>query len=260
MSNTNKNVDEAIARAKAAVREQASFAESCSDDGETESVEARESRQEAARAAKKARDEARDRIREQKKAEREAERSRKRTEREAKKAARALERARAQQNRAPAHMSKVEKAAAKLPQMNDDLSETFENLTDRYSVSDLSVLIAHLQLANRARQTLASHDVEFEEGQQVRIVSSENDASLIGLVGTVAEMRKIRVLLDVESVNKPVYLFAADCEALEEMKHESAKECDATPAPEEVTVDEETGFLAIESDDNDEEEHTGTDG
>jgi flagellar biosynthesis GTPase FlhF len=271
--NTKSKVDEAIARAKAKIRAQAAFVDE--DTQVTESVEkqttklsdqekqARKDRLAVERAEKNAE---RERVREQKKAERAAAQERKKTER----ALKALQRQQERASAGPAHMTKVEKAASKLPSLGSSLSEDFASLTEKFTVGELNVLIAHLQVSNRAKQTLASNSVNFEVGQQVRITSSELDVSLIGKVGTVTEMRKIRVLLEVDGVNKPVYLFAADCEALNEQVcnaevADEPSESVTEDNTEEVTdedvqgtdVDDE-GFLSI-SEESD-TESTGTDG
>lgn len=252
---TKQNVQEAIANAKAEQRKkmQSVDKEKAKDSGSSAKVSPEEKAERAKKLAeeREAKKQERERVRAQKKAEREALQAQKKKEREAKKIAKELERKAKLANRPPAHMSKVEKAAAKLPELNEELAEHVANLTENYNVAELSRLVAHLQHSNRARSTLASADVEFEVGQRVRIVASENDPSLIDQVGTVTEMRKIRVLLEVEGVNRPVYLFASDCEALETVEASTSTDEDDESDAEGVTEDEE-GFLHIE-------EKTGTD-
>lgn len=251
---TTNNIDEAIARAKAQVKarmeqvEMNAHDEATSEDDVGENCDKHDEK-----LSKNLSDQEKALKREQKRKHREEERARRAEEREAKKRARALKRQLEKENRSPAHLTKVEKAAAKLPELDSDLDEELENLKAKYSVSQLSLLVAHLQLANRLTQTLASNGMSFEVGQQVRIVASENDPSLIGKVGTVTEMRKIRVHLDVEGHDKPAYLFAADCEPIEQVVLPRVEQTDEDVGG--VVVNDE-GFLTVTED----EESTGTDG
>lgn len=248
---TSSNVDEAIAKAKARVRENARKVEL--GDSDMSMDVGRKEQEMLSNAERAERHMERERIREQKKFERDAAAAKRKEERDAKRLARELKRQQEFMNRPPAHMSKVEKAAERLPPLSDDLTASYSSLVGQFSVGELSLLIAHLQVSNRAQQTLASNGVNFSEGQQVRIIASENDASLIGKVGTVTEMRKIRVLLDVEGVKKPVYLFAADCEELNEQRIEREE----NPVTEEDVVGtnvSDDGFLSF----SEEEELTGT--
>lgn len=159
----------------------------------------------AAKAAAKAEKEAK---RAADKALRDAEREVKKAEREAKKSAKAAERA---STRKPAHMGKVEKAGAKLPNMGDAVRSVYDLVTGSdLTEGQMAILGAHLAHFNRVRATVRSAECSLTEGQTVEIVSSDRDARLIGLRGTVAQVRKIRVLVDIPGHAKQAYLFLSD--------------------------------------------------
>jgi len=168
--------------------------------------------------------------------------------------------------RGPAHMKKVEKAAAKLPMISDEVANEVSRLVSEFSVQDLSRLIAHLQHSNRVQSTLRSGKTQLEVGQTVRIVSCENDPGVIDRLGVVAEVRKIRVLVQVPGYTRNVYLFNSDCEPTNEVceapvdteAEESVTENeDDDTEVEGVSVDEETGFLTVTEESD---EATGTEG
>ena len=148
----------------------------------------------------------------------------------------------------PKHMAKVNKAAALLPKMDSLTTEMFEMVQNRgLSEGEVTTLCAHLAHYNRVRATIRSASCKFEEGQLVEIISSDRDARLIGKRGTIVEVRKIRVLVDVGTTN-PAYLFLSDIVAVEEN--------------EEVAVDsstEEVEVLAPNEEEESSEEATGTD-
>lgn len=110
----------------------------------------------------------------------------------------------------PAHMSKVEKAGAKLPKM-DAATQTVYDLatTAGLTESQRAILVSHLSHLNRLNATVHSRACKFEVGQSVEIVSADRDARLIGLKGTITQVRKIRVLVDV-GAKRPAYLFLSD--------------------------------------------------
>ena len=269
MNNTMDNVDEAIAKAQAVQREKLAQVEGEAVKATTTRVKLtvaeRKARADEAEATKAKKKLAREKVRAQKTAERELAKKAKNEERAAKKLAKAAQKLADEANKPAAHMSKVEKAAAKLPQLDDTLQENLVELTENFTVPELSRLVAHLAHSNRVASTLASKDIEFDVGDRVRIVASESDPSLIGQEGVISEMRKIRVLLDVEGINHSVYLFASDCESLEEVEEEDTDEDSDDEVVSEDDVEgtevDEEGFLQIEDGDEDEcEDETGTDG
>ena len=184
MSDVSK-IDAAIADAKArkAARK--------SSDSETGEKKTKLSAEEKA-----ARDQAKEQERSAKKAEREAARAAKRAERE--------------QGRKPAHMSKVEKAAARLPSLAQAAQEAFNSATVNLSADQVSALAAHLSHFNRVRATERALGQKVEAGDSVRIVGGE--ARFVGKTGTVSKAQRIRCYVEIEGFKKPVYLFTSDVE------------------------------------------------
>lgn len=196
----------------------------------------------AAKAAKDAAKAEKDAERAAAKAVRETERATKKAERDAERAKKAAEKA---ATRKPAHMGKVEKAGAKLPVLDEATAAVFGLVTDEgLTEGQMAILGAHLAHFNRVRATLRSAECDLSEGQTVEIVSSDRDARLIGLVGTIAQVRKIRVLVDIPGHARQAYLFASD----------------VAPITEAETESEEPTFLAPEAEDEvPEPVATGTD-
>lgn len=176
----------------------------------------------------------------QAKAELEAKRAAKKLERDAARAAKKAEKQAAQAHKPPAHMAKVMKAGARLPALSENASEFFANLKANLSAFDLSTLALHLQHYNRVEATMRAATQKVENGSIVRIVGG--DPRYVGLVGEVVEARKIRCFVDVEEVNKPIYLFTSDVEVLDKVAVAESDESDA------------------ESNDEAEIESTGTEG
>lgn len=165
-----------------------------------------------ARAAKAA-------AREQARAEREAKQAQILKEREERKAAREaakVAKAAVKPARKPAHMKKVEAAAARLPRLNGDAELAFNELIANHSADQLSALALHLQHHNRVAATQRSVTVSdnLEIGNTVRIVGG--DPRYIGMTGTVDTVRRIRCFVNVPGVRKPVYCFIADVELVAE--------------------------------------------
>jgi len=161
----------------------------------------------------------------------------------------------------PKHMAKVNKAAALLPKMNLMTTEMFEMVKKNgLTEGEVTTLCAHLAHYNRVRATIRSASCKFEEGQVVEIISSDRDARLIGKRGTIVEVRKIRVLVDVGTTN-PAYLFLSDIVAVEEETEESVTEETVNEEVSDSSSSDEPEFLTP----NDEEEEvssedaTGTD-
>ena len=163
---------------------------------------------EAAKAAKKAEREAKraaskaeaDAARAERKANREAAQSAKKAEREAKKSSK------------KPHMSKVEKAAAKLPKLSAAAQQAVDELSANLSQDQVLAVAAHLQHVVRVRSTERALTQKLVVGTKVRIVGGS--AKYVGSEGTVTEARRIRCYVTVEGVDKPIYLFSSDCEAI----------------------------------------------
>lgn len=145
----------------------------------------------------------RDADREQDKAARKAKRDEARAAKQAEKAA----------GRKPAHMSKVDKAAAKLPALSADAQALFNELTVSLPASAISALAAHLTHFNRVKATERALGQKVEAGSKVRIVGG--DPRFIGLEGTVSKAQRIRCYVEVANVKRPVYLFTSDVEVIE---------------------------------------------
>lgn len=156
---------------------------------------------------KKARDEKRAAERAEAKAKRDAER-------EAKRAAKAA-------NAKPAHMSKVEKAAAKLPAMNDEAKAEFDRITCNFSAAQIAAIAEHLQHFNRTKATERALSQKLTEGSVVTIVSG--DPKYIGKSGTVSKAQRIRCYCTIEGVAKPVYLYTSDVEVVTAAPAKAAK-------------------------------------
>lgn len=218
---TENSIEQALAAAKAA-----RTTESTSEAPTTVEAPAttRPAKTDEEKAAEKAEME---RIRAEKKAEREAKRAEKKAEYERQKAERAAERARKKAERDveranyTPHMAKVEKAAENLPELSNTTDMLVTGLTE-LSNSDLSAVIAYAEHILRVNSTTASQDYELTEGQLVEVTSGA--AQYLGLTGTVSELRRIRVLVDVPGRDKPIYLFRSDCTPVEGEVAESADE------------------------------------
>ena len=182
--------------------------------------------------------------------------------REVKKAQKAAEKAAKSVDKLPAHMGKVEKAGAALPQMDDSTLAAYDlvrggDLTE----GQLAILVAHLGHYNRVRATVRSADCKLVEGQTVEIIASDRDPRLIGKRGTISQVRKIRVLVTVPGMRKEAYLFAADVAPYTATEEAPAVApgniLDEVPGEAPLTVEPEApaaDFFAPEA-----EESTGTD-
>jgi len=138
---------------------------------------------------------------------RDAERATKKAEREA---ARAAKRAARENDRKTPHMSKVEKAASKLPALNDAAQLAVNDITANFSASVVSAIAAHLSHFNRVKATERALGQTISTGDTVRIVSG--DSRYIGQTGEVFKAQRIRCYVTVAGAKKPVYLFTSDVE------------------------------------------------
>ena len=114
----------------------------------------------------------------------------------------------------PVHMKKVERAASKLPMLNDQMQLTFNEVTTNFSAEQITALALHLQHFNRVKATERALNQRAELGQKVRIIGG--DPKFIGMTGTVSLARRIRCFVDVPGFKKPVYCFTSDVELVEE--------------------------------------------
>jgi hypothetical protein len=143
-------------------------------------------------------------------AQRDAERATRKADREAKRAA--AKAAKASEAKTP-HMSKVDKAASKLPALSASAQSTLNEITANFTAAEVSALAAHLSHFNRVKATERALGQTIKADDTVRIVGG--DARFIGLVGTVAKAQRIRCYVTVEGLKKPVYLFTSEVELVE---------------------------------------------
>jgi len=157
---------------------------------------------------------AKDAERAERKAQLEAQRAERKATAEAKRAAAKAERESKQQGRGPAHMKKVDKAAARLPVLSSAAQTKLNELRLELSNIDMTVLALHMQHIVRVAATAAAHGRKFTNGQQVRFTGG--DPRYIGQVGTIDQARNIRCFVNVTGVKKPVYVFTSDIEPFTE--------------------------------------------
>lgn len=140
----------------------------------------------------------------------------------------------------PAHMSKIDKIAAQLPELDDATQLIFDDASE-LSTSSLNALVAHLNVVIR-RRGVSSCSESTEKpvvGQRVSIVSG--DAKFIGKQGTVTKVQRIRCYVQLDSRDKEDYFFISDVVALAAIEDELNDALDLTE--EEETTDEETSTV-----------------
>ncbi|NCA17249.1 MAG: hypothetical protein EBS90_09445 [Betaproteobacteria bacterium] len=116
-------------------------------------------------------------------------------------------------NKPTAHMTKVQKAGARLPSLGKVAQSTFDEVVRTLNSEQLTALALHIQHFNRVQATtraLTSGDLKV--GQLVRITGG--DPKYIGMTGAVETLRRIRCFVTVPGAKKPVYLFTSDVEAV----------------------------------------------
>ena len=129
--------------------------------------------------------------------------------REARKAAKAATRT------APVHMTKVEKAANKLPNLSTDAANLFNEIVAHYNRDQITALSLHLQHHNRVQSTLKATAVDpLKTGQLVRIIGG--DPKYIGMTGALEKVQRIRCYVNIPGVKRPVYQFTSDVEVISE--------------------------------------------
>lgn len=157
-------------------------------------AEARSARQ-AERAAAKA----------EKLAQLEAERTARKAAREARKAEKAASKAVV----VPAHLKKVERAKAKLPQLNEEMQKEFNGIISNFGLYQLEALAMHLQLHTRTEKTVrATKGGPLPIGATVTIYGG--DPRYIGKTGKVLTSQKLRATVAVEGAKKPVYIYTSE--------------------------------------------------
>ena len=127
----------------------------------------------------------------------------------AKKAEKAAAREAAKAGRTPAHMKKVEKARSKCPPLNDSAQVVFGDITANFSADQIDALAQHLLVHNRAMATVrACQSTQLPLGSTVRITGG--DRRYLGMTGEVVHSQKLRAMVKVSGVSKPVYIYSCD--------------------------------------------------
>ena len=140
-------------------------------------------------------------------ADREARKAAKQAERSAKKETKVAQRS------GPAHMSKVDKAAAKLPTLTSEAKALLDDCTSQLHPDQLAALALHIQHINRVNATQRALSAKVEAGTAVRIIGG--DPKFVGRTGVVFKAQRIRCYVTVPGVNRPVYLFTSDVTPVE---------------------------------------------
>lgn len=143
------------------------------------------------------------------KAAKDAERAKAKADRDAVRAAKKAEKL---ANKRTPHMSKVEKAAAKLPPLTDAARLALNELAANFTATEISTIAAHLVHFNRVKATERALSQKLEAGMSVRIVGG--DSKFVGMEGTVVKAQRIRAYIAVEGSKKPVYVFTSDVEVI----------------------------------------------
>lgn len=201
-----KKIDAALARAKAQKE-----AAGANQGNPGESIEDRTKRLAAERTQ---RQEEKDKDREARRQERQAELDKQRAERkqarDQKREARLAELA----QRKPAHLSKVEKAAANLPPMNEETQAVFD-AASKLNRTDIEILASHLSFEARKNATLQATSANLKVGMQVTVIGGQ--ARFIGQTGTVTKVQRIRCFVQLDEMGKEIYLFTSDVAPNEEV-------------------------------------------
>lgn len=109
----------------------------------------------------------------------------------------------------PAHLKKVERAKAKLPQLNEMMQTLVNNIVSSCSLQQIDALAMHMQLHARAEKTrLAATSGALPIGAAVTIFGG--DPRYIGKVGRVVTSQKLRATVAVDGVKKPAYIYTSE--------------------------------------------------
>lgn len=141
------------------------------------------------------------------KAARAEERAAAKAQREAERAERKAAKAASKEKKA-AHMLKVDKAASRLPALDDRAQLLLSDATANLPAAQVAALALHLQHFNRVKATERALSASIEAGAVVTIVGG--DPRFIGQTGTVTKAQRIRCYVSVAGYDKPVYLFTSD--------------------------------------------------
>lgn len=107
-----------------------------------------------------------------------------------------------------AHLSKVAKAFNRLPALSQEAQLTVNDVAANFSQEQVAAIAAHLAHFNRAQSTRRALGQKLAAGMQVTIVSG--DPRFIGQTGVVVKAQRIRAYVQVDGVNKALYVFTSD--------------------------------------------------
>jgi hypothetical protein len=131
-------------------------------------------------------------------------------------------------NRAPAHLAKVNRAAEKLGDLDENAQFIFDDATTNLTAAQITILAARFQHFNRVNATTMSLTQHLEAGERVQVTGG--DPRFIGVIGTLAKVQRIRCLVDVEGLARPLYLFTSDVTPVVEEAEEALIEEIAEPS------------------------------
>lgn len=107
-----------------------------------------------------------------------------------------------------AHMSKVDKVAAQLPELSAEAKALYDGAFGM-STADINALVAHLSVEIRRRGVRAVVDApRVEVGQRVTVNSGH--PRFQGMSGTVTRCQRIRCYVRLDGRDKDDYFFIAD--------------------------------------------------
>lgn len=152
----------------------------------------------------------------------EAERAAQRAEREQERAKRKAEKDAERAAKKNAHMGKVEKAAARLPQLTVEAQAAVEGIVTGFSAADAGAIAVHINHRCRALSTEKALGGDIKVGDRVRITSG--DTRFLNKEGAVQRSQRIRCYVEVPGVERPVYLFKSDVELVERPEAAAASE------------------------------------
>ncbi len=107
-----------------------------------------------------------------------------------------------------AHMVKVDKAAAKLPALNESARLILDEATTNLGEAQVLALAMHMQHAVRAKATARAAEIQVSTGDHVKITGG--DPRFIGMTGLIDRAQRIRCYVKVDGRDKPVYCFTSD--------------------------------------------------
>lgn len=115
----------------------------------------------------------------------------------------------------PVHMTKVQKAAGRLPSLSQEIAKVFDEVTTNFGREQITALSLHLQHHNRVSATIKATVAQpLKVGQVVRIVGG--DPKFYGMTGALDRVQRIRCYVSVPGTKRPVYCFTSDVEVVNE--------------------------------------------